>query len=198
MSWFAVDDRFPEHRKAMRLRRSSHYADALALWLCAGCWAARDPEASIDGRVPLDVLVASGITGWQEALDALVAADLWACDGENVTFHDWSEWNGPKAKQNRSTEQTRLRTVRYRMQKCRDEKHDRHCPTVDDHGDPWPCQNRKLKPGSGAGTAGDVTPGTGTGTGTGTGALKEATNVVQWPNVPEHLRTPEHLTGGAS
>lgn len=202
MSWFAVDDRFPDHRKAMRLRRSGHFADALAVWLIAGCWAARDPEANVDGRVPIDVLAASGIPGWQDALDALVAVELWTCDGENVVFHDWSEWNGPNAKHNRSTEQTRLRTIRYRLQKCRDGRHDRHCPRVDADGEPWSCPKReKQAPSAGArgSRAGDVTPGTGTGTGTGSSrdGTNDETNVIQWDDVAPQLRTPKSL-GGAS
>jgi hypothetical protein len=36
MSWFAVDDRFWSHRKVMSMRRSPHYADAIALWTLAG------------------------------------------------------------------------------------------------------------------------------------------------------------------
>lgn len=191
MSWFAVDDRFPDHRKVVRLRRSGHYPEALALWLVAGCWAARDPEANIDGRVPIDVLATSGITGWQDALDALTAVELWSCDGEDVVFHDWSDWNGPMAKAHRATEQSRLRKIRYRMQKCRDGRHDRHCPTVDEAGDPWSCPKRE-KRGNAGSRAGNVPPGTGTGTGTGTGSSTEATT-EQWGDVPEHLRTPPNV-----
>jgi hypothetical protein len=157
MSWFAVDDRFWSHRKVMSMRRSPYYTDAVALWALAGSWCCGQAVEQYDGRVPLDVLPALGVTAWRDALDLLVEAGLWEVpDGDAVLFHDWHVWNGAEAKHNRSNEQARIRTAAWRKRKCERGEHDRHCPS---ETCPKKAAKRRV-------AVGDVTPGRdGTGTG---------------------------------
>jgi hypothetical protein len=130
MSWFAVDDRFWSHRKVMSMRRSPHYADAVALWTLAGSWCCAQDAERDNGRVPIDVLPALGVTAWRDGLDLLVESGLWEIpDGDAATFHDWNVWNGQDAKQNRSRELARLRKQTERQRKCEAGRHDRHCPS---------------------------------------------------------------------
>lgn len=119
MSWFAVDDRFWSHRKVMRLRRSEHYADAIALWALAGSWCTGDETSKHTGHVPLDVLAGLGVRDWEFAVQALVGVRLWeeTDDPEVVAFHDWDFWNGPNAKTKRL--EARREADRVRQQRRR-------------------------------------------------------------------------------
>ena len=113
MSWFAVDDRFHQHRKVIKLRRSTFYAVAVSLWTLAGSWAAGDTQAQSIGRVPLDVVWSFAMPDTDGGIDALVSVGLWTCDGEFIEFHDWAFWNGPDAKTKRY--QARLESDRVRQ-----------------------------------------------------------------------------------
>lgn len=165
VSWFAVDDRFHQHRKVALLRRSEHCGSALALWTLAGSWAAGDEVARLNGTVPLYVLEEWRLPAMHDALDALVAVGLWSCDGEQVTFHDWDMWNGPGAKSQRY--EARLAADRLRQDRARGKK--KQAPQV---------TSRDAHVSEGTGRAGSGRAATGSG---------------PWDDVPAHLRTPEQL-----
>ncbi len=85
MSWFKVDDKLHDHRKARKAGKA-----AMGVWVLAGSWS-MDNET--DGFIPDDVL-----TRWGTLADArkLVSAGLWdreTFDGETGhRFHDWSRF----------------------------------------------------------------------------------------------------------
>ena len=104
MSWFAVDDRFPEHAKVAELRLSPHFSDAMTTWLLLGAWARSDDKARLTGMVPLAVIPAKtfGVSDWQIAVKELIRIGLWDEGPEGfVVIHDWDDWNGPDAKARR-------------------------------------------------------------------------------------------------
>lgn len=197
MSWFAVDDRFHSHRKVLRLRsaHSVHYATGLALWTLAGTWACGQDVERFTGRVPVDVLSSFGVPDWRGALDALVLVGLWTCDGEVVAFHDWDAWNGTGSFEHRSRHATAMRTRATRIRKCESGQHSKDCPTVDLEDNPRDCPRRVERDRVAPRSATSGRAGTGR---DGKGSPRDTTNVVEWPNVAEHLRTPEQMTGGAS
>jgi hypothetical protein len=120
VSWFAVDDYLPAHRKVMALR-SQHPDRALAalgLWTLCGSWAASDPRAKDTGYVPRYVVdTFAGVDAGQLA-GALVDAELWQLDADGYAFHDWADWNGPDAKARRIDQ--RRASDRARQQRSRD------------------------------------------------------------------------------
>lgn len=153
MSWHATDDKFPGHRKTLRLRRSPYYPHAIALWTLAGAWCCGQKQETFTGEVPFDVLATFGVPDWFEAAKALIEVGLWErADDDTARFHDWNDWNGIGGKEYRSKEQTRLRTAAYRQRRCEAGDHDRHCPS-----DSCPKKaSRKARP-KGSVTAGDAT-----------------------------------------
>ncbi len=82
MTWFRVDDRLHDHRKARKAG-----TQAMGVWLMAGSWSAANLT---DGFIPADIL-----TRWGTKRDAdkLVKAGLWYVDvndgEEGWRFHDW-------------------------------------------------------------------------------------------------------------
>ncbi len=97
MVWFKVDDKFHDHRKARKVRRSHptkrRDAAPFGIWSLAGSWCGNN---NTDGFIPLEIL-----EGWDDdAVDQaerLVAAGLWApdeVDGEpGYRFHDYADRN---------------------------------------------------------------------------------------------------------
>ena len=142
-SWAAVDNGFHHNAKVIRLRRTARGLEALGLWTVCLSWTCADPKGWHTGRIPLVVVEDHArCDDWQDLLDALVDVGLWTCDGELVTFANWSEWNGPDAKHNRSVEQTRRRKVLQRVRDCQAGKHSKDCPTKDVDDEPWTCPKR--------------------------------------------------------
>lgn len=84
MTWFRVDDRLPDHRKARKAGTS-----AMGLWLLTGAWSAGHLT---DGWVPREVALRYGT---ERQAERLVAAGLWSeseVDGEpGWVFHQWTE-----------------------------------------------------------------------------------------------------------
>lgn len=97
MTWFRIDDRFHDHKKVRRLRRSCpdkrRDASPIGLWALAGSWSGLHHTG---GFVPLEVLL-----DWDDDAEALaerlVAAKLWTLDEvdgeEGYRFHDWRDRN---------------------------------------------------------------------------------------------------------
>lgn len=112
MTWFKVDDRFPEHPKLEAvLDEPRLYAEVLALWLSAGCYCARNLT---DGRVPKSALRALVPFAAAKAAAALVDAGLWIDDGKAYLFHDWTDYQPTREQVLRERE-----AARERMRKAR-------------------------------------------------------------------------------
>lgn len=85
MSWFKVDDRLHDHRKARQAGKS-----AMGVWALAGSWCM---SAQTDGFVPASVLAR-----WGSRTDArrLVETGFWVPAEQNGekgwAFHDWLKY----------------------------------------------------------------------------------------------------------
>ena len=85
VTWFRVDDKLHDHRKARKAGKA-----AMGLWVLAGSWSMDNDS---DGFIPDDVLAR-----WGTAADAakLVTAGLWDRekfhDEDGYRFHDWSRF----------------------------------------------------------------------------------------------------------
>jgi hypothetical protein len=93
MPWFRVDDGFYDHPKAIAA------GPALALWLRAGCWCAKQLT---DGYVPVGMLAPLG--GNRGHANRLVEAratpggvGLWIPADGGWHFHDWSDYQPTRA-----------------------------------------------------------------------------------------------------
>lgn len=90
MTWFKVDDKLHDHRKARAAGKA-----AMGLWVLAGSWAA---DHLTDGFIPASIL-----SRWGTRADAnrLVTAGLWLVDEQDGEkgwrFHDWSELQPTRA-----------------------------------------------------------------------------------------------------
>lgn len=81
MTWFKVDDSFYDHPKVFDLPDS-----AVALWVRAGCWSARNLK---DGFVPTG-MPARLCDDPDAAIRALIDRGLWKRTRGGFRFHDWS------------------------------------------------------------------------------------------------------------
>lgn len=87
MSWFKVDDNFYDDEKTVMLS-----AGAVALWLRAGCWAAKHMS---DGVVPVSIVGLLSAEAEAEA-EELVSAGLWEADNGRYHYHNWSKYQPTK------------------------------------------------------------------------------------------------------
>ena len=92
MTWFKVDDGFPEHRKLEELETNSDlWAACLAVWLAAGCDCSR---RLTEGKISVERL--SRITPFGRKAVAIagrmVALGLWEKSGSSYLFHDWHDY----------------------------------------------------------------------------------------------------------
>lgn len=96
MTWFAVDDQLPRHRKVVALKRGGHFESAMTVWLLAGAWACSDRYAKETGEVPLDLIADLQVRDWELAIKELDRVGLVLInEAEDVmVFHDWADWNG--------------------------------------------------------------------------------------------------------
>ena len=83
MTWFKVDDSFYDHPKVFDAPDA-----AVALWVRAGCWSARNLT---DGFVPSG-LPARLCDDHETAVRELVARGLWERAKGGYRFHDWSRY----------------------------------------------------------------------------------------------------------
>ncbi|MGW3608960.1 hypothetical protein ACWD6N_03575 [Micromonospora sp. NPDC005163] len=87
MTWFKVDDSFYDHPKAFDATDA-----AIALWLRAGTWSARNLT---DGFVPTGMLARLS-TGGDAAAGELVVRGLWKKARGGYRFHDWADYQPTK------------------------------------------------------------------------------------------------------
>ena len=109
MTWFKVDDKIHDHRKARRAGLA-----AMGLWAIAGSWAA---DNLTDGFVPATI-----IPRWSPDAECLaktlVAAELWdeaEQDGEEgYAFHGWLDFQPSAAQVKAERDAARERQRRAR------------------------------------------------------------------------------------
>ena len=83
MSWFKVDDSFYDHPKVFDAPDC-----AMALWIRAGCWSARNRT---DGFVPAG-MPARLCDDQERAVRELLDRGLWRRAKGGYQFHDWSDF----------------------------------------------------------------------------------------------------------
>lgn len=109
MTWFKVDDQFPNHRKVIAIPRRNRFT-AIGAWVSAGCWSASQLS---DGHVPAYALRELGIPSG--AMDSLLAVGLWEPDGAGgIQFCDWSSWQPTRAQIEDNRRKTRRRVEVFR------------------------------------------------------------------------------------
>ena len=86
VAWFKVDDNLFASRKVMAIPRRIR-GEALGVWLLSGTWSAHERT---DGFVPAHVIEEFGCT--EAVYQALIEAGLWREQGEDIQFHDWSDY----------------------------------------------------------------------------------------------------------
>jgi len=83
MTWFKIDDSFYDHPKVFDASDS-----AVALWVRAGCWSARNlTDGVIPGRLAFRLC-----DDPMKAAAELVERRLWEQIGDDYLFHDWHEY----------------------------------------------------------------------------------------------------------
>jgi hypothetical protein len=119
MVWFRVDDGFIEHPKLRELEREpERWARAVALWLAAGTYSARNLT---DGYVTRDR--ARRVTPMSPeaslaAAEDLVKIGLWETVGDDFQFHDWAEYQLVRSEleaQRKDAAERQRRTRRKRL-----------------------------------------------------------------------------------
>lgn len=105
MTWFKVDDSFYDHPKIFDAPDC-----AVALWVRAGCWSARNLT---DGFVPAN-MPARLCDDPERAVRELIQRGLWKRVKGGYQFHDWSDYQPTRA----SVEEQRA-AARERMRKLR-------------------------------------------------------------------------------
>lgn len=96
MTWFRVDDGFPEHPKLEALEHNPRlWADALAVWIAAGCYCNRNLT---DGAISLARLCRITPLGNRAGAvaDELVKIGLWDEAPGGYVFHNWHRYQ-PRA-----------------------------------------------------------------------------------------------------
>jgi hypothetical protein len=93
MTWFKVDDSFYDHPKVFDAPDA-----AVALWVRAGCWAARNLT---DGKVP-SKLPARLCDDPETAVSELLSRGLWEEFEDGYRFRDWTDYQ-PSAERVKAT-----------------------------------------------------------------------------------------------
>ena len=137
--WFKVDDKLHDHPKVQRLLEDADETNALAamgLWALSGSWSG---DQMSDGILSAYVLK-RWHTGWRELAVLLVEVGLWelvTVDGRPChQFHDWTDYNDPKAKIMADREAERMRVALMRDTKLvtaikkRDQDRCRYCGSM--------------------------------------------------------------------
>jgi hypothetical protein len=113
MTWFKVDDKLHDHRKARKAGPA-----AMGLWVLAGSWCSCNET---DGFVPADL-----ISRWatDAEADRLVEVGFWHadvdCDGEpGFRFHDW---NAPGMQPTKAELAQKRSDARDRMARVRQDR----------------------------------------------------------------------------
>lgn len=125
MSWYRVDDGFPDHRKVEKLEQMGHrmWADALALWLVAGCYCSKVGSGGVISRAKIDRLVTNH-RALNRTIAALCDVGLWHEElHEGVThyrFHDWDDCNPTEHEVTETKRKNAERQRKYRQKRARE------------------------------------------------------------------------------
>lgn len=95
MTWFRVDDSFPQHPKVLSIPRKDRTA-AIGLWTIAGTWCAAQLT---DGA--LGAHMVEELAGTKRAADLLVSVGLWEKTDDGYQIHDYLDYN-PSAEEVRA------------------------------------------------------------------------------------------------
>lgn len=88
MTWFKVDDRFPESDKTIELTLRPEGLAAIGLWTLCGAWSAGRGNG---GRITTAVV--KRFRGTKKMVAALVEVGLWDPSDDEWQFHDWADYN---------------------------------------------------------------------------------------------------------
>ncbi len=102
MTWFKVDDGFPDHPKVRSITPKGRRTACIGLWLACGTWSARHLT---DGLIPEWVVLDNGIL---VQAGILAGSGLWHAPGHDCPrcgqpgvaehlFHDWPDYQPTKA-----------------------------------------------------------------------------------------------------
>lgn len=89
MSWFKIDDGFFDHPKIEALLAGPYAENAIALWVLAGAWCARQLT---DGFVPASRITRFGVRFAQRSAQELVRVGLWLERSDGWLFSDWADY----------------------------------------------------------------------------------------------------------
>ena len=87
VSWFKVDDGIHDHPKTEHLSLA-----AVGLWTLAGAYCSRHLT---DGAISANRVGKLG--GDDDLVRELLDAGLWRVEGRSYIFHDWHDYNPPRA-----------------------------------------------------------------------------------------------------
>lgn len=139
MTWFKIDDSFYDHPKVFDASDS-----AVALWVRAGCWSARNLT---DGEVPgrLAFRLCDDPMG---AVAELVERGLWEQVGDDYVFHDWHDYQPARedvlAKREEARE--RMRALRAKRSKARSPERSREQTANERENNPRTFADRSQPP----------------------------------------------------
>ena len=124
MTWFRVDDGFPDHPKLEALEHDpKRWAAAVSLWLTAGCDCAK---RGTDGVIVLARIerISRLKRHTKRAISDLVSVGLWSKTttemGPGFVFKDWSDYNPTAEETKRKRELANERQRRRRSNVTRD------------------------------------------------------------------------------
>jgi hypothetical protein len=120
MSWFKLDDHFPDHPKILAAG-----GDAAWLWVCGGCYCARHLT---DGLIPKAAVPRlSDRRNPMKLAQRLVEVGLWIDRGDHFGMHDYLEFNPSRADVEgvRDSARIRMNEARSSRERSREQDHER-------------------------------------------------------------------------
>ncbi len=113
MSWFFVDDQFPDCEK-LELLPPKMLTSCVGLWTLAGAWSRRNLTG---GDVPSGRVTKLG--GTIKEANLLVSCGLWEKIEGGYRFHDWADWQETPEEVEDKRARARARTSRWREKKSK-------------------------------------------------------------------------------
>lgn len=116
MTWFKIDDSFYDHPKVFDASDS-----AVALWVRAGCWSARNlTDGVIPGRLAFRLC-----DDPMKAAAELVERGLWEQVGDDYVFHDWHDYQPAREDVLAKREEARERMRAHRAKRAQERSPER-------------------------------------------------------------------------
>jgi hypothetical protein len=115
MTWFKVDDGFPEHPKLEELEQDPRrYMAAVTVWTIMGADCARRTTDGLVTRTRLEKVLHCLGKAALEGAEALVRIGLWETVDGGYRYHDWSDYQFTKAEVDASRRAKTERQRRWR------------------------------------------------------------------------------------